>query len=120
MTRFRPLFWICILLMIVFTVITYDVKAENDCLDYSWESGEPIMLIGVHPFFYGSASVNHYVNYEIIDNVTIEIHDYKHSRNSTMSIRSWDEIRPGVYYDGFKYFKMFIYREPHRYWRRMI
>ena len=32
MTRFRPLFWILILLMIVFTVVTYDVKADIDIM----------------------------------------------------------------------------------------
>lgn len=30
MTRFRPLFWILILLMIIFTVVTYDVNAETN------------------------------------------------------------------------------------------
>ena len=122
MTRFRISFWILILLMIIFTVVAYDVKAENDCLDYCKDSGEPIMLMGIHPYFYGTmdSNINHYVNYEIIDNETLEIHDYKHSRNSTMSMRSWDEIRPEVYYDGFNYYKLFIYREPQRYWRRMI
>lgn len=107
--------------MIIFTVITYDVKAEKDCLDYSLESGEPVMLVGVHPFFYGpiDSNINHFVNYKQIDNHTFEIHDYKRGLNYTMRC-NWDEIRPGVYYDGFNYFKLFIYREPQRYWRRMI
>ena len=121
--RIKPIrtsFWIMILLMIIFTAVTYGVEAEKDCLDYSIKSGEPIMLIGVHPFFYGSTSVNHYVNYKIIDNETIEIHDYKNNRNSTMSIRSWDEIRQGVFHDGFNYYKLFINQQPQRYWRRMI
>ena len=30
MTKNRPLFWLLILLMIIFTVITYDVKAETN------------------------------------------------------------------------------------------
>ena len=109
-------------LVLVFLVllIINPASAEKDCLDYSIESGEPVVLIGIHPLFYGPTSVNHFMNYEIIDSDTIRFTN--HSCNSTWiaSMNSWDEIRPGVYSDGFKYFKLFIYREPQRYWRRMI
>ena len=110
-------------LVLVFLVllIINPASADKDCLDYSLESGEPVMLFGKHPFFYGSidSNANHFVNYKQIDNRTLEIHDYMYDLNYTFS-GDWDEIRPGVYYDGFKYFKLFIYREPQRYWRKMI
>ena len=99
---------------------TTPAAAKYECLDYSLASGEPVMLIGSHPFFYGSPSINHFVNYEIIDNNTINITDYMHNNSWTIGTRSWEEIRPGVYFDGFNYFKLFLYREPQRYWRKMI
>lgn len=114
-------FWIILLIGLISIMMMNIANAEKDCLDYSLESGEPVMLIGKHPFFYGSidSNANHYVNYKQIDNRTLEIHDYMHDRNYIFS-GDWDEIRPGVYYDGFNYFKLFIYREPQRYWRKMI
>ena len=69
-------FWILVLLMIGGTMLIDNVKAEYDCLDYALESGEPVMLIGKHPYFYGSTSINHFVNYKQIDNRTFEIYDY--------------------------------------------
>ena len=100
---------------------TTPTAAKYDCLDYSLASGEPVILVGKHPFFYGSldSGANHFMNYKFINNRTLEIHDYKHDRNYTFS-GDWDEIRPGVYYDGFSYFKLFLYKEPQRYWRKMI
>lgn len=95
---------------------------EYDCLDYALASREPIILIGKHPLFYGSmdSEVNHYMNYEIIDNVTIRLIDHKTNASVLMSTKGWEEIRPGVFHDGFSYFKQFIYRDPQRYWRKMV
>ena len=115
-------FWILVLLMIGGTMLIDNVKAEYDCLDYALASGEPIILVGKHPYFYGSmdSEANHFLNYEIIDNETMQFTDYNSSSSMNVSTTAWEEIRPGVYFDGFNYFKLFIYREPQRYWRRMI
>lgn len=116
----------------VITIIKYTVlilllliapaSAEYDCLDYALAADEHIILVGKHPYFYGPlySGANHYLNYEIIDNETIKLVDHNTSTSVIVSIRTWDEIRPGVYFDGFDYFKMFLYREPQRYWKRMI
>jgi len=111
-----------ILLILMVVALSGIASAELDCLDYALESGESVALIGWHPFFYGSidSEANHYLNYEIIDHQTIIFTDHNSSHSWVVSMRTWDEIRPGVYYDGFGYFKLFIYREPQRYWRKMI
>jgi len=115
-------FWVLILLMIIGTMLIYNVKAEYDCLDYALASGEPVILVGKHPYFYGSldSGANHFLNYEIVDNHTLIATDYKTNATICMYLNQSDEIRPGVYYNGFNYFKLFIYREPQRYWRKMI
>ena len=101
---------------------TTPAAAKYDCLDYALASGEPVILIGKHPFFYGSmdSEVNHFLNYEIIDNETMRFTDHNVNSSMNVSTTSWEEIRPEVYFDGFNYFKLFIYREPQRYWRKML
>lgn len=96
--------------------------AKYDCLDYALASGEPIILVGKHPYFYGpmDSGANHFLNYEIIDNVTMRLTDHNTSESYIVETDDWDEIRPGVYFDGFSYYKLFIYKDPQRYWRRMI
>ncbi|MHA1287661.1 MAG: hypothetical protein ACTSPB_09695, partial [Candidatus Thorarchaeota archaeon] len=91
-------------------------------LDYALASGVPVILVGKHPYFYGSldSGANHFLNYEIIDNETMRFTDHNASSSMNVSTRCWEEIRPGVYFDGFSYYKLFLYREPQRYWRRMI
>lgn len=116
----RYILW---LIVITFSIaMICNVKAEYDCLDYALASGEPIILVGKHPYFYGSmdSEVNHFLNYEIIDNETMRFTDYNSSSSMNVSTTSWEEIRPGVYFDGFSYFKLFIYKEPQRYWRKML
>lgn len=108
------------LLLLILMLFLVPATAEMDCLDYALASGEPVMLIGMHSYFYGPTSINHFVNYEIIDNRTINITDYMHNNSWILGTRCLEEIRLGVYSDGFNYFKLFIYREPQRYWRRMI
>ncbi len=106
--------------ILLFLLLLSTASAEMDCLDYALESGEPVILVGCHPYFYGPSTVNHYMNYEIIDNKSIKIICHMYNASWVVSTRSWDEIRPGVYTNGFEYFKMFLYRDPQRYWRKMI
>jgi len=107
-------------IILALLLITTTASAEMDCLDYALESGEPVILVGTHPYFYFGTMLNHYYNYEIIDKETIILIDYNISKSVVVSTRCWEEIRPGVYYNGMEYFKMFIYREPQRYWGKMI
>ena len=108
--------------IIILLLLIAPVAAEYDCLDYALAADEPIILVGKHPYFYGSldSGANHYLNYEIIDNGTMRLTDHNTSTSVIVSICGWDEIRTGVYFDGFDYYKMFLYREPQRYWRKMI
>ena len=108
--------------ILIILLLIAPATAEYDCLDYALAADEPIILVGKHPYFYGSldSRANHYLNYEVIDNETMRFTDYKTNSSMNVSTTSWDEIRPGVYFDGFDYFKMFLYREPQRYWRKMI
>jgi len=107
-------------IILALLLITTTASADKDCLDYAVESGEPIILVGTHPYFYFGTMVNHYYNYEEIDNEIIILIDHNTSASIIVSTRCWEEVRPGVYYNGFEYFKKFIYREPQRYWGKMI
>jgi hypothetical protein len=108
--------------ILILLLLIAPATAEYDCLEYALAADEPIILVGKHPYFYGSldSRANHYLNYEIIDNETMRFTDHNTSSSMNVSTISWEEIRPGVYFDGFDYFKMFLYREPQRYWRKMI
>lgn len=101
---------------------TTPAAAKYDCLDYALASVEPIILVGKHPYFYGSmdSGANHFLNYEIIDNESMRFTDHNSSSSMNVSTASGEEILPWVYYDGFNYFKLFLYKEPQRYWRRMV
>lgn len=111
-----------IILILSVLLLMSTATAETDCLTHALAADEPVILIGKHPYFYGSldSGANHYMNYEIIDTQTIQIYSDGYGCSCMMSMRCWDEIRPGVYFDGFNYFKLFLYREPQKYWRRMI
>lgn len=110
------------ILILSMLLLMSTATAETDCLTHALAADEPVILIGNHPLFYGSldSGNNHYMNYEIIDNQTIRIYSEGYGCSCMMSMRCWDEIRPDVYYDGVSYFKLFIDREPQRYWKRMI
>ena len=110
---------IIILLIILILIFIKPVYAK-DCLDYSLESKEPVILIGKHPFFYGGTFINHFVNYNWLDNNTMIIYDHMYNTTSIMNTDAWDEIRPDVYHDGFTYYKLFTSKKPQRYWRKMI